>query len=152
MVHLDFHTGLGRSGRYELLIDDCVDHDRRAKLGAWFGEGRVRGPEITGIAYEARGGLGPWCESFFPGRSYTLLCAEFGTHGPLKVLKALRAENQAHHWGGPLSPSTQRAKQDLMEAFVPADPSWRRSVVEQGVALVRRALSVRLDVPAAGSP
>jgi Protein of unknown function (DUF2817) len=152
VVHLDYHTGLGRLGRYELLIDECVDAARRARLGAWFGEDRVRGTEITGLSYEVRGGLGAWCEALFPDRSYTLLCAEFGTYAPLTVLQALRAENQAHHWGNPRARSTRRVKRDLLEAFAPADPVWRMSAVEQGVVLVQRALRVQLDVAAPAQP
>jgi hypothetical protein len=152
ILHVDFHTGLGRWAGYELLLDSCVGPARHARLATWFGEDRVRGPDPSGIAYDVSGGLGEWCESQFSDRSYTLLCAEFGTYGPLTVLKALRAENQAHHWGDPRSPTTRWAKQSLKEVFTPASTEWRRACVTQGVGIVKRALHVRLEHPASAQP
>jgi hypothetical protein len=148
VLHLDFHTGLGRWGHYELLVEDCVDAHRRAQLGARFGEDRVRGTDVEGISYPVRGGLSAWCEALFPDRSYTVLCAEFGTYGPLTVLGAMRAENQAHHWGDPSAPSTKWAKSNLKEVFTPADPFWRQTAVDQAIGLVRRALPARIDLAA----
>ena len=77
-----------------------------------------------------------------PDCRYEFLCAEFGTYSSLRVLAALRAENQSHHWGTPDDPATVNAKAWLKEVFAPADPHWREATVFQGLALVRRALEI----------
>ncbi len=143
IVHLDFHTGLGRWGTYKLL----VPHAEAAPHFRWWRE--RFGPEVeaaaTGpTAYHSRGGLDEWLEARFAGRECYSACAEFGTYGPLTVLSAVRAENQAHYWGQADPETVQAAKRRLCEVFAPASPSWRRQVVRQGVELVRRAIDVGL--------
>ncbi|HZM59151.1 MAG TPA: hypothetical protein VFB85_05125, partial [Vicinamibacterales bacterium] len=56
------------------------------------------------------------------------------------MLAGLRAENQAHHWGTPVSPEARRAKERLKELFCPADEDWRSKVLVHGLTLARRAL------------
>jgi hypothetical protein len=141
IIHLDFHTGLGTWGNLALLLEETVTPERYRWLADRFGEACVEWWG-EGIAYPTRGGLGTWCQSTFADRTYDFLCAEFGTYSGSRVLAALRAENQAHHWGEPDSPSTRRAKSRLLEAFAPADPAWRSSTLAQGLKLVRRAFEV----------
>ena len=93
----------------------------------------------TGISYPTRGDLGTWCRATFPEACYDYLCAEFGTYPPLRVLSALRAENQAHHWLRPGDPEYERAKSRLSDAFVPDDPTWRASTVGQALDLIDKA-------------
>jgi hypothetical protein len=147
-LHIDFHTGLGRWGEFALLFEFDLDERRRAWLAERFGPDRIHGPDPNDIAYHARGALGRWGETRFADRSYTLVCAEFGTYHPLNVLRALRDENQAHHWGTPEAPSTVRAKAWLREAFAPSDVAWRETTVRQAATLVRRALEVAQETSA----
>lgn len=141
VVHLDIHTGLGRWGELALLLEDSVPPDRGRWLADRFGRDRVERSD-GGVSYPTRGGLGTWCEARFADRRYDFLCAEFGTHRGIKVLAALRAENRAHHWGDPGSSSTGRAKRGIVEAFAPADPVWRATTVDRGLAAIRRAFEV----------
>lgn len=141
VLQLDFHTGLGTHADYTLLIDPCVRSEQVAWLTARFGADRVRPSLPGGIAYEVRGGLGTWSHESFPPRRHILVCAEFGTYGPLTVLGALRAENRAHHWGRPGAATTLAAKRRIREAFVPASPRWRSAATDRGVALIRTALA-----------
>ena len=140
-ILLDFHTGLGRRGEVELLVESPPEPSRRAELEAIFGPDLIRAWTPDGIAYQTRGGFGAWAEARFPGRTFTSLCAEFGTYRPLTVLAALRSENQAYHWAPPGAPVARAAKARLLEAFAPADPGWRNRVVARGVELVRLALA-----------
>jgi hypothetical protein len=141
VIQLDFHTGLGPWGNLALLLEEIVTPDRYRWLSDRFGEARVEWWG-DGIAYPTRGGLGAWCQTAFADRTYDFLCAEFGTYSGSRVLAALRAENQAHHWGQADSASTRRAKRKLLEAFTPADPAWRAGTLAQGLQLVRRAFEV----------
>lgn len=140
VVHLDFHSGLGRWRTAKLLIDQPLTARDAAWLDRQFGPARWESSDTAGgVAYRARGSLGPWCRERLAGRSYLGLCAEFGTYGPIRVLAGLRAENQAHHWADPAAPATRRAAARLRELFVPASPSWRRFAVRGGLDLIERA-------------
>ncbi|MBX6311432.1 MAG: DUF2817 domain-containing protein [Isosphaeraceae bacterium] len=141
VLHLDVHTGLGRWGTVKLLVDDVVTLPRVEWLARRFGEGLVELGDINGISYRARGSFGTWAQATFPERRYDLLCTEFGTYSGLRVIAALRAENQAHHWGQPEAPATQLAKARLREVFAPADSHWRDVTVGLGLDLVRRAIA-----------
>jgi hypothetical protein len=80
------------------------------------------------------------CKAVLRDRHYVGIGAEFGTYRVIPVLAALRAENQAHHWGEPHSPSTVRAKARLKEVFVPEDPAWCTATLAQGVKIVQHAI------------
>lgn len=139
VVHLDFHTGLGLRGTCKLLIDYPLTPRQHDRLTEWFGADSVEASDSRDISYEARGGLGRWCVSSGLAPEYLFACAEFGTYGSVQVLKGLRAENQAHHWGSPTAPSTARAKARLSELFCPASADWRSQVLGRSLELVRQA-------------
>jgi hypothetical protein len=145
--HIDFHTGLGRWADYRLLLVEAMN-DRRDRFVRRFGPERLeqlkpegRNPTQKAVAYEVRGDLITWCcRELFSDRDYDGIAAEFGTYGPIAVLTALRAENQAHHWATPDNPMTGRSKKRLREVFAPASPSWRSSTVAKGVEIVQRTI------------
>lgn len=140
ILHVDFHSGLGRWGTHKLLLEHGIGPAREQWLAARFGEGIVERGDLNGISYRTRGALGSWCQAKFPDRPYDLLCAEFGTFRGVPMVAALRAENQAHHWGTPDDPLVRWAKQRLKDAFVPPDRPWRDAIVTQGLAIIRRAI------------
>jgi hypothetical protein len=146
VVHLDFHTGLGPWGKLQLLVDVPSESERGQWLARCFGPAVVSlGPASAnpkGEYYQARGDLEPFCAALFADRRYQCICAEFGTYPALTVLAALRAENQAHHWGQPDDAATRRARQHLREMFAPADPHWRQTTVTQGLEIIRQAIEV----------
>jgi hypothetical protein len=143
VLHLDLHTGLGARGAARLLIDYPLDEDEAA---VWVNQfEKLNGSVTVGLSatagrqYAARGSLAGWCRALLPGVHYRFAFAEFGTYRSLVVLRALRDENQAHHWNDPNSPEVRRAKARLREVFCPADPAWRKSVIRAAIDLARRA-------------
>jgi len=140
ILHVDFHTGLGRWATYRLLVDVGLAQPHFEWSRAHFGSRVVHCDPARSIAYQARGDLAAWCRATFPDRSYELLCAEFGTYPPLRVLAALRAENQSHFWTRPDQPITHRAKRQLLEAFVPSSALWRACAVTQGLEIIGRGV------------
>jgi hypothetical protein len=138
VVHLDLHTGLGRSGEGRLLIDYELTVDQRARLTRRFGAATFQTPDSSAIAYTARGGLGQWCVHSLPPE-YLFAYAEFGTYSGLALAAALRAENQAHHWGDASGSAAARAKSRLKDLFCPPDRRWREKAVHGALDLVRRA-------------
>jgi hypothetical protein len=151
VIHLDVHTGLGPWGKLQLLLDKSIAPDREQWLISRFGSDVVPLPAAAttpaGDYYTARGELGGFCQGLFPDRLYNPFCAEFGTYSAIKVLGALRAENQVYHWGRPEGGTTRRARERLREVFAPADLAWRQRTVAQGIDMVRRAF----DALASGS-
>jgi len=147
VMHIDFHTGLGRWAEYKLLLVPAME-DRKAQLAEVFGADKVesasRGAAHAGVGQpppEARGDSITWCcKEVLRDRHYVGIGAEFGTYRVIPVLAALRAENQAHHWGEPHCPSSVRAKARLKEVFVPEDPAWRSATLAKGVEIVQRAI------------
>ena len=147
VVHLDFHTGLGRRAGYKLLIDNALSEPQRDWLTQWFGANSFEAFESRGISYEARGSFGRWCVSRGLAADYFYACAEFGTFGPIQVLAGLRAENRAHHWGTPSASSTAHAKDRLKELFCPSSEAWRSRVLERSIELVGRAHQGLMAMP-----
>ena len=139
VVHLDFHTGLGRWGEYKLLLDAPVSDVQRQRMDRWFGPGTHEEDDPQKTSYLPRGGFGPWCVARRFAPEYLYMVAEFGTFGNIPMLAGLRQENRAVHWGQPGERNTERARQRLRELFVPPDRRWRAHVLSQGLDLVMRA-------------
>jgi len=135
VVLVDFHTGLGASGTYALLVDAPSDSERYRVLRERFGDRVQPWDPDEGVAYTIRGGFPAALQRWFGDRMEVLTC-EFGTHPPLKVLKALTIENRVHHWGG----DQQQAKAELLEAFCPRSPRWRTEVLTGGATVLNQAL------------
>lgn len=142
VLHIDFHTGLGKKATYKLFIDDPPDSYSTQWLTEKFGADVVEAYKARKVTYIFRGGLGSWCKAKFPQCNYRFLTAEFGTYRVIQVVEALRAENRAHFFSPPNHSSRDWTRQRLMEVFAPADRGWRDAVVSQGLDLVERAIAV----------
>ncbi|OUL21688.1 hypothetical protein BV372_31405 [Nostoc sp. T09] len=142
VLHIDFHTGLGKKASYKLFIDDPPESESTQWLSEKFGADFVEAYQTRKVTYTFRGGLGSWCKARFPQCNYKFLTAEFGTYPIIDVVEALRAENRAHFFSPPNHPSKDWTRQRLMEVFAPADEDWRDAVVSQGLDLVERAIAV----------
>ncbi|WP_299485711.1 DUF2817 domain-containing protein [Acaryochloris sp. IP29b_bin.137] len=140
VLHLDLHTGLGRWTAPTFLVKPQADQ----KDLPWFQQTfTAEGLQILGqqgATYVCQGDIGPWCQALMSDCDYRFATVEFGTYPLLPVLKAIRAENQAHWWDQPTSSTYQWAKSLLLEANAPSRLAWRQIVVTQGVALVHQAL------------
>lgn len=135
IVHIDLHTGLGKSGDYALLVEAASDSDRYRSYREVFGEKVQPWDADEGVAYAIRGGFPSALQDWFGDRIEVLTC-EFGTQAPLTVLKALSVENRVHHWGG----NKDKAKARIMAAFCPESPRWRSKVQEGGAFVLQQAL------------
>lgn len=137
-IHLDFHTGLGRWGTYQLLLDCSLDVPQLEQLQRHFGATTVRRYDAEDQAYCTRGSLGAWCTEQVPQCDYRYMCVEFGTYPIRRVLAGLRAENQAYHWGGQDRPSVV-ARKNLRELLCPRSNRWRRTVIERAIQVCSQA-------------
>jgi len=73
------------------------------------------------------------------GSNYLYLGAEFGTYSVIRVLGALRRENQAYFYARNNAAVYKAAQAELLECFCPASSSWRESVLEQGMTIIKQA-------------
>ncbi len=140
ILHLDFHTGLGRWSTHKLLVDADEVRAQAQWLQSCVDMDLINRPGTGGIAYHTRGSLGAWCAAVLAPARYAYFCAEFGTYPLWQVLAGLRAENQAHHWAEPRSRLTLRAKARLKELFCPRSPAWRKRALSNSIRLVQNAL------------
>jgi hypothetical protein len=134
VLALDVHTGLGKSGEDTLLTDGIGSERLACELGRPVG----RLGSDRNVAYRVRGGLQEMLARSLPGAEVEFVCQEFGTHRPIRILRALREENRWHHFGG--GGVDHPAKNELKAAFFQDDRVWRGSVVERGRALFGRAV------------
>jgi len=139
VVHLDFHTGLGRRGTFQLLLDESMPAEGQRRMADWFGSDAIQPSRSDGVAYAARGSLGPWCAALLGGIEYRYACAEFGTYGPLRMLAGLRAENQATHWADPKAVITMETRRRLRDLFCPQSAAWWKQTMPAAVQLVHQA-------------
>jgi hypothetical protein len=149
-VHLDLHSGIGPWADARLLIADVEGSPRARWVLRHFGAD-VR-PSGERGAYRAHGTMTEDFRNRARPCMYHGLTTEFGTYSAVKVLGALRAENRAHFFAPPNGPAYHRAKQQLLDAFVPQSRRWRARVVRRGTALVDRAIEVCRDERRSGSP
>lgn len=141
IVHLDFHTGLGQWANCRLLIDYALQDHQIRWMNQWFGHNSFEATHPQNISYELRGSFGRWCVARSPQREYLYATAEFGTYRPPLMLRALREENQAHHWCRPKDAAVQTARKRLLEMFCPYSQGWRDRVVRHSCRLTEQAIS-----------
>jgi hypothetical protein len=139
VIHLDFHTGLGRSRTYKLLLGPTTTPESYASLCHRFGSLNLEYFSIEGMSYPIRGGLAAWSQALLPQCRYNLLTAEFGTYSSIQVLKALRAENRAYWWGEK-SKRYEWTTDQLVEMFAPKSQQWRQECFAQGLSICWQAL------------
>lgn len=143
VVHLDLHSGLGRWGRAQLIIEP----DQAAHID-WYRAAfrRVRTVLVGQDApYAARGTLGTWlARRIGAARRCRTAVVEFGTYSQMRVLAALRAEQAVLRVGNRGSPRAVAATRTLMDCFCPSDVGWRQTTVHVGERLVEWALAARV--------
>jgi predicted deacylase len=141
VVHLDFHTGLGRWSECELLVSESEGPDNCKWWLEHFDGDMVRKLKSSTKAYEVRGGFGPWLRALFPDCKYRYSTAEFGTYSPMRVIGALADELR---WRGEIGTHSANlpSRRRLADTFVPPSRSWRTKTLHTGLSLVRHSAQV----------
>lgn len=140
VIHLDFHTGLGRWANLELLLTERESLDGATWWREKFAPFQV--VEANQVSrYTVKGSFGPWLQSLFPNTRYHYATAEFGTYAALQVVRCLADENRWTQSHKDLPP-THWSRQRLSEAFAPKRPNWREACFTTGTRLVQHAAAV----------
>lgn len=136
VLHLDVHTGLGEYGSYKILVDFPRSDPKFMPLARRFGADRVASdcPDDATF-YAAHGLLSEVTLRAFPRASVTAAVVEFGTYSATRVLKILRMENRAAHFGCKSETAASRIKRQMRETFHPPDPVWCRDVLSHGTRI-----------------
>jgi hypothetical protein len=149
VVHLDFHTGLGRWGQAQLLLCEPGELGHAGWWQTHFGAEHVKEPSVEKGAYQVRGGFGRWLKAQMPNCRYRFATAEFGTYSPARVVRSLLRELFYHSHSGPHGQQADHwSRRQLSEAFVPRSHRWRSASLSRGVALIDRAMAVLRQSPA----
>ena len=137
---IDVHTGLGPFGEVELISEAAPDDPGFLRGRAWWGElakstvagesvsAKLQGVMERGVA-----------ESLDPGCELTIFAAEFGTHDPVRVFWAMRADNWLHRHGAIDSEQGRAVKRELLEVFRPDSTAWEDEVLARGARVIRQA-------------
>lgn len=137
--HFDLHTGLGRHGHYQLLMDVPQTAPEFSCLKRGFGAPPVKSDHPSDAThYSAHGILPVLTRHAFPRALVLAVTVEFGTLGPTTLLRLLRAENRAHFYGARRNGDVARIRAALREALAPRDQAWRANVIAGGRKLFTR--------------
>lgn len=150
VCHLDLHTGLGACGGQVVFQSaDAGDQDAEIVADHFSDVIRTDRPETTDPVLS--GVLGPALEATLGTHTLAMpLVVEFGTHEPVDVLTAMRADNWLHQHGDPTSELGRRIRAATRDAFFLDDLDWRAKVAEAGLATLHTALDVAADAARRG--
>jgi predicted deacylase len=139
ILHLDFHTGLGKWGTYKLLMDTVVTPEQLQLMQSAFGAESILAMDGGKKKYQVRGSIGQWMQQLLHPRNYYYFCAEFGTYSFAKVLMLLRQENYVHNWVDHDHPVYLKTKEEMTEIFCPLSDRWRSMVIAKSMEIIAQA-------------
>jgi len=145
-VCIDVHTGLGSFGQDVLWVGDPPGSPRFQTMKSHIVGVEPMAQSATG--YRVQGGFLASLEEQLPQVDWYRVTQEFGTFGPLRVIKALRDENLYHHHSRSDDLSLSHlAKRNLLQTFSPASKSWRDSVLSRGEIVFQQAQQLAFYEP-----
>lgn len=127
---IDLHTGLGGFGEEMLFCDEDLDPSAPEYFREAFGR-PVTLPDPSEGIYENQGRLSDAIRHILPGAKLHYVLQEFGALPPLQTLNAVREENFAWHQNRGGFPSDRIVRQ-MVNAFLPDDDAWRKSLLVLG--------------------
>lgn len=136
---IDFHTGLGPFGQVEMISESAPEAVDFVRARAWWGD--CVQSTITGDSHSSavHGSIEMGLSEVLDDRELTAVAAEFGTHDPVRVATAIRADNWLHQHGDPDSEQGRTIKRELLEVFRPDDRGWEASILAIGARLIEEA-------------
>jgi hypothetical protein len=140
LAWIDIHTGLGAAGHGEKIFAGR-DADELQRALTWWGNDVKPIHEPGSVSSEIDGLVLNLIYALFPRTQTTAMALEFGTHEPLHVLQALRAEQwlQRNPQGGAaLAGPIKRAMRD---AFYCDSEDWKGQVYGQTRMAVLQAVA-----------
>ncbi|RPH58222.1 MAG: DUF2817 domain-containing protein, partial [Burkholderiales bacterium] len=142
VVWLDFHTGLGEFGACELITGAPVADDGYAFSQQVWPAGVKSAAAGESLSTPLNGLLDRGLSAALPaGARFAFAYPEYGTWAPMRVIRAMRADNWLAHHGDRGDATGRAIEAEMLEAFRPGSRDWERRVVASGAALVAQALA-----------
>ena len=142
VVVIDFHTGLGKYGNGEIILNVREESPAYKRAEAMWGTERVRST-VAGksVSTPISGPLKVAFPKMLPNAEVTAVSLEYGTSPLMEVFRALRAENWLHHHGDPHDSRSQEIKAELRRVFYPDKEDWKAMVWSVAGQVVDQALA-----------
>jgi hypothetical protein len=139
---IDWHSGLGEWGRPYFLCFSAPDTPARDRAVRWWGRDRIERASAFGGAPTPRyqGLLLQAVERWSAPAAFTGAAVEFGSWPYDRMLQAMQADLRLRLARPADAVECRRLQAQVVEAFAPADPGWRRSVVGAAVEVQGQAL------------
>jgi len=142
VIWLDFHTGLGDFAACELITGAPVADAGYAFSQQVWPAGVKSAAGGESVSTPLNGLLDRGLAAALPaGARFAFAYPEYGTWEPMRVIRAMRADNWLAHHGDRRDATGRAIEAGMLEAFRPDSRDWERRVVESGAALVAQALA-----------
>jgi hypothetical protein len=144
---LDLHTGLGKRGIGELISTLPSSSDRFQRMSRWF-HGSLRSMASgDSVSAAVEGTLTADFDRSVAGESYAV-GLEFGTHSPIFVLNAMRADQWYRNNAGHLSEQhREHVRRTMKNAFCIADLGWHSQVTSRFDQVMEQLVEAMVDDP-----
>lgn len=142
VAYLDLHTGIGPWCEHVYLCFHAEGSPARERARAWWGE---RAVNLQGITHKKlaryRGTIIDAVADMLPEAEVTTIVVEFGT----RERRDMQRAGMAQRWmrfEGPRDPVlAAKVRREYEAAFYPAEPEWRRAVLEQSREFIDRGVA-----------
>jgi hypothetical protein len=142
VAFLDLHTGIGPWCEHVYLCFHPEGSPARERARAWWGE---RAVNLQGVTHKKlatyNGTIIDAFAEMLPKAEVTSIVVEFGT----LPRRGMQRANLAQRWmrfEGPRDPVlAAKVRREYEAAFYPADPEWRRAVLEQSREFIDRGVA-----------
>ena len=140
VAFIDIHTGLGPHGHGELICRFPSNSPVYERMASWWGT-RVTPAKESEVATASLSGTTTVAISeMLSNAEVTPVTFEFGTVGPIRVLRAMQVENWMHHHGKPDDAKFEQAKMQMRQVFYPDTEAWKIRVWKQGHEVVDQTI------------
>jgi hypothetical protein len=140
LAWIDLHTGLGSYGHGEKIFMS-TDRAELQRARRWWGNDVKPIHEPGSISADVQGPIIMVSYDEFPGIEKTTLGLEFGTHDPLHVLQALRADHWLHRHPECEAATAAQIRQNLKDAFYCDNDEWKGLVFGQTRVVALQAVA-----------
>ena len=142
VAFLDLHTGIGPWCEHVYLCFPPEDSPARERARAWWGE---RAVNLQGVTHKRlatyNGTIIDAFAGMLPGAEVTSVVIEYGTLPRREMQRASLAQRWMR-FEGPRDPVlAAKVRREYEAAFYPADPEWRRAVLEQSREIIDRGVA-----------
>ncbi|MDH3737653.1 MAG: M14 family metallopeptidase [Alphaproteobacteria bacterium] len=140
VAFVDIHTGLGPFGHGELICRFPPESAAYKRMAAWWAERVIPADDSKSASNSLTGTTTISVSAMLPESEVTSVTLEFGTVGPISVLRAMQAENWLYHHGGVSEAKANLIKSRMHQVYYPDTDEWKRRVWEQGQLITGRAI------------